>query len=81
MSHFYSISLQAREELGVDSITAIADKGYYSAAEFVKCKENNIIPIVSKAYHSHMAATKGYGKSQFKYDEEMMGTYVLKVIY
>jgi transposase len=69
----HSISLQARDELGVDTITAIADKGYYSAAEFVKCKEDNIIPIVSKADHSHMAATKGYGKSQFKYDEENDG--------
>lgn len=64
----HNISLQAKEELGVDMLTVIADKGYYSASEFVKCKEDNIIPIVSKADHSHMAATKEYGKSQFKYD-------------
>ena len=66
---FHNIALQAKEEMGVDTITAIADKGYYSAAEFAKCKEDNIIPIVSKADHSHMAATKEYGKSQFRYDE------------
>lgn len=65
----HSISLQAKEELGANKITAIADKGYYSASEFVKCKEDSIIPIVSKADHSHMAATKEYGKSQFRYDE------------
>ena len=66
---FHNISLQAKEEIGVDTITAIADKGYYSASEFAKCKVDNIIPIVSKADHSHMAATEEYGKSQFKYDE------------
>ncbi|MDD4835397.1 MAG: transposase [Lutispora sp.] len=53
----------------MDQIIAIADKGYYSSSEFAKCKTDNIIPIVSKADHSHMAATKEYGKSQFTYDE------------
>jgi transposase len=70
---FHSISLQAKQELGVDEITAIADKGYYSASEFSKCKDDHIIPIVSKADHSHMAATKEYGKSHFKYDEAKDG--------
>jgi hypothetical protein len=65
----HNISLQAKEELKVEELTVIADKGYYSAPEFAKCKEDNITPIVSKADHSHMAATKEYGKSQFKYDE------------
>lgn len=69
----HNISLQAKEELNVDELTVIADKGYYSASEFAKCKEDNIIPIVSKADHAHMAATKEYGKSQFKYDEEHDG--------
>ena len=31
---FHNIALQAKEEMGVDTITAIADKGYYSATEF-----------------------------------------------
>ena len=62
------MALQAKEELCVQTITTIADKGYYSALQSAKCKKDNIIPIVSKADHSHMAATKGYGKIQFKYD-------------
>lgn len=70
---FHNIALQAKEELGVETITAIADKGYYSASQFAKCKEDNIIPIVSKADHSHMAATKEYVKSQFQYDAEQNG--------
>jgi transposase len=69
----HSISLQAKEELGVDTITVIADKGYYSASQFAKCKEDDIIPIVSKADHSNTAATRGFGKQQFKYDEAADG--------
>ena len=69
----HNITLQAKEELGVETITAIADKGYYSAVQFAKCKEDNIIPIVSKADHSFMAATKEYGKAQFRYDENQDG--------
>jgi transposase len=69
----HNISLQAKEELKVEELTVIADKGYYSALQFAKCEEDNIIPVVSKADHSHMAATKEYGKSQFKYDEQNDG--------
>ena len=70
---FHSIALQAKKELGVESITAIADKGYYSASQFAKCKEDNIIPIVSKADNSFMAATKEYGKTEFRYDATQDG--------
>ena len=69
----HSMSLQAKEELAVDTITVIADKGYYSALQFAKCKEDNIVPIVSRADHSHMAATKGFSKQHFKYDETADG--------
>jgi transposase len=70
---FHNITLKAKEELGVDVITAIADKGYYSALQFAKCKSDNIVPIVSKADRSFMAITKGYEKSRFKYDEIQEG--------
>ena len=67
------MSLKAKEELQVKELTVIADKVYYSASEFAKCKEDNIITIVSKADHSHMAATKEYGKSQFQFDKKTEG--------
>lgn len=69
----HSITLQAKEELGVKTITVIADKGYYSARQFAECKEDGIVPIVAKADRSFMAATKGYEKTQFKYDETQDG--------
>ncbi len=69
----HNIALQAKQEIEVESITAIADKGYYSALQFSKCAEDNIYPIVSKASHAHMAATEEYGKEAFRYDEEKGG--------
>jgi len=66
---FHNMALQAKQELGVETITAIADKGYYSASEFAKCKEDNITAMVSKADDPSLAATKGFGKDKFKYDE------------
>ena len=70
---FHNMALQAKQELGVETITAVADKGYYSSEQFFKCKSDGILPIVSKADHSQMAATKEYGKAQFKYDEKNNG--------
>jgi len=70
---FHNMALQAKQELGVDTITAIADKGYYSAEQFYRCKSDGIIPIVSKADHSNAAATNAYGKIHFNYDEQNKG--------
>lgn len=76
----YNIALQAKNELGVEKTTVIADKGYYSARQFAQCKEDNIVPIVAKADRSFMAATKGYEKSQFKYDETQDGWHSFAIL-
>jgi predicted N-acetyltransferase YhbS len=41
----HNIAQQAKEEMGADTITVLADKGYYSDSEFAKCKEDSIVPI------------------------------------
>jgi len=69
----YNMASQAKENMHVNKMTVIADKGYYSASQFEKCAQDNIYPIVSKADHSHMAATDDYGKEAFQYDEENRG--------
>jgi transposase len=66
----HNISSQAKENLQVDEITTLADKGYYSALQFKKCEEDNITAIVSKANHSNASATEEFCKKIFKYDEE-----------
>jgi transposase len=65
----HNISSQAKEALGVDEVTAIADKGYYSGEQFSKCKKDNIHPI---APHPDKGGgqEKGYTKGYFAYDKE-----------
>jgi hypothetical protein len=68
-AQLYNIANQAKEELGVDELTAIADKGYYSGEQFAKCKEAHIHPI---APHPNKggAQERGYTKGYFSYDKE-----------
>jgi transposase len=66
---FYNIASKAKEELDVDKITAVADKGYYNTDEFVKCKDNGITALVSKAVKGNFSSTN-YDKANFQYNEE-----------
>jgi transposase len=66
---FYNMASKAKEELHVDEITVIADKGYYSTDEFIKCKGNGITALVSKAIKGNFSNTN-YNKVNFKYNEE-----------
>ena len=66
---FYNMASKAKEELHVEEITAIADKGYYSADEFAKCEDKGIVAIVSKAEKGNYSSAN-YNKVNFKYDED-----------
>ncbi len=66
----YNISKQAKENLEVDEITVLADGGYNSGAQFAKCEEENIIPIVSVPRNKKSAPDERYSKDKFKYDKE-----------
>jgi Transposase and inactivated derivatives len=66
---FYNMASKAKEELKVDEITAIADKGYYSTDEFIKCKDKGIKAIVSKAKKGNFSSVN-YDKVNFKYNAE-----------
>ena len=69
----YNIASQAKDNLEVEALTVIADKGYYSAYQFAQCEDEDITPIVSKADRSFMAVTEAYSKEAFKYDEDRTG--------
>jgi len=69
----YNMASQAKDNLEVDTLTVIADKGYYSAYQFAQCEDDGITPIVSKADRSFWAATEAYSKEAFKYDDDRAG--------
>lgn len=46
-----NIATKANENLEVEELTVIADRGYCTADEFVKCKEHNVKAIAPKPDH------------------------------
>jgi hypothetical protein len=43
------IAMEAKENLAIDSFTALVDKGYHNGRELQKCKDNNISTICAHA--------------------------------
>lgn len=66
----YNIASQAKDNLQVEEITVIADKGYYSAKQFEMCEQNGIRPIVAEANQTHHVENGEYEKDNFIFDEE-----------
>lgn len=65
----YNMASQAKENMQVDELTVVADRGYYSAKQFELCENDNIKPIVTEANQRHHAASPEYEKDKFIYDE------------
>ena len=61
-----NIAIQSKEEMKVEELIALADKGYWNGEELKKCEENNIKAIVSKPEE---VGNVGYKRSDFKYNE------------
>ena len=66
---FYPMSKQAKENLGVDSLTVLADRGYFSGEQLTFAEKEGIIPIVSKPERCWSPDPK-YTTSNFVYDEQ-----------
>ena len=66
---FHPMATQAKENLDVDTLTAIADRGYFSAEQIALAEKEGIIPIVSKPERTG-APCMDYAASCFRYDEE-----------
>ncbi|MEG1773194.1 MAG: transposase, partial [Clostridia bacterium] len=64
----HNVSVQAKEELDVPALTVIADKGYYSAKQFMLCEEAGISVIAPKPT-LQSAPDERYAKDKFVYDE------------
>ena len=62
-----NMAIQSKEELKVNELTVLADKGYWNGEELKKCEENNITAIVSSPEEP---GNKGYKRSDFKYDKK-----------
>lgn len=61
---------KVKAELELESITVLADKGYYKTDDFKTCEDNNITTVVAKQNEPKLKDGIAFSKKEFKYDEE-----------
>jgi len=61
---------QAREATGVETLTVLADRGYYSGPEVLACQDAGITPICPKPLTSTAKAEGRFGKQDFVWQPE-----------
>ena len=66
-SQLSSVAEQAKEVLGVKTLDAVADRGYYNGDELLACEEAGITPYVPKPQTSNNKAKGLFDKSDFIY--------------
>jgi transposase len=67
-AHLTEMSKLAHEALGTKSLTALADRGYYSGEEILRCAEAGVIPLVPKPLTSNSRAEGRFDKRDFVYN-------------
>jgi transposase len=65
-----SMGRQAQEATGVEDLTVLADRGYFSGAEVLVCEELGITPICPKPLTSGAQAEGRFGKPDFIYQPD-----------
>ncbi len=62
-----SMALKAREAIGSNELTALADRGYFSGKEILACEQRGITALVPKSMTSNNRAMGLFDKRDFKY--------------
>ncbi|MCZ8167891.1 MAG: transposase [Flavobacterium sp.] len=68
-----AIALEAKENLELETFTALVDKGYHNGRELDTCKQNNITTIVTvpdQGKSSENGTQPAYFASKFTYNKE-----------
>ena len=67
-SQLSSMAKQARTAIGSETLTVIADRGYFKGEEILACHEAGIVAIVPKTATSSAKAEGRFDKADFIYD-------------
>jgi len=65
-----SMAIQARDAMGAQELTAIADRGYYKSEEILSSYQAGITVIVPKSMTSNAKAEGRFDKADFIYDAQ-----------
>ena len=63
-----TMATQAREAMGVEELSVVADRGYFKSEEILACHEAGITAFVPKTLTSGATAAGRFGKGDFLYD-------------
>ena len=63
-----SMAQQTQEAIGSETLTVLADRGYYKGAEILKCEDAGIEALVPKPLTSNSKADGRFDKRDFVYD-------------
>jgi hypothetical protein len=66
----FRMSQKAKEALGVERLTNLADKGYYHGKEIAACEENGVTCLVAKGKPGGPKKAEGFNHEDFVYDRE-----------
>jgi transposase len=71
LGNLHSMSEKAKEALGVDSFTQLADKGYYDGKDIDACEKDGITCMIAKQNpHGGKAKEERFTLDDFRYDRE-----------
>lgn len=65
-----NMARRAKAATGVDELTVLADRGYFSGEEILACEEEGVTPICPKPLTSGAKADGRWGKQDFCYDAD-----------
>ena len=68
------MATKAREALGTERMTALADRGYFNAPEILACEEAGVIPLVPKPLTSNSKAEGRFDKRTLFMTKPRMST-------
>lgn len=68
----HDMATRAKEELKVEDINVLADKGYHNAEELHKCQQENITTYVGVPHYRNNSPlpASGYNTEDFEYDKQ-----------
>jgi len=62
-----SMAQKARDAMGCENLTVVADKGYFSGEQILACEQNGIVACVARPQTSSNRAAGKFGKRDFEY--------------
>jgi hypothetical protein len=66
----YPMAVQARDAVGADAVTAVADTGYSNGEHGARCEQEGITAVVPRAETVNPNGTQYFSRNRFSYDHE-----------